>query len=146
MALLEIRRPTPQAGGFYQYSMTEEQVVMPLYSLLDDQRVDYLQAFIFTPDYLQAPPQQEIDRQQAVVESTSDCIIPRLPQVLKTFFLLNHLNFTACCLVNQPTHPCGCDDYMWSSGPPSWQDQACPCQVIAHDNAWSMILTRYFTD
>merc|ERR1719400_2173246 len=53
MALLEIRRPTPQAGGFYQYSMTEEQ----------------------------APPQQEIDRQQAVVESTSDCIIPRLPQL-----------------------------------------------------------------
>ena len=56
MALLEIRRPTPQAGGFYQYSMTEEQVVMPLYSLLDDQRVDYLQAFIFTPELLAGPP------------------------------------------------------------------------------------------
>ena len=26
MALLEIRRPTPQAGGFYQYTMSEEQV------------------------------------------------------------------------------------------------------------------------
>merc|ERR1719400_1573433 len=63
MALLEIRRPTPQAGGFYQYSMTEEQ----------------------------APPQQEIDRQQAVVESTSDCIIPRLPQL-------------AALLTNPPTH------------------------------------------
>ena len=56
MALLEIRRPTPQAGGFYQYSMTEEQVVMPLYSLLDDQRVDYLQAFIFTPELFAGPP------------------------------------------------------------------------------------------
>lgn len=53
MALLEIRRPTPQAGGFYQYTMSEEQ----------------------------APPQQEIDRQQAVVESTADCIVPRLPQL-----------------------------------------------------------------
>jgi len=53
MALLEIRRPTPQGGGFYQYTMSEEQ----------------------------APPQQEIDRQQAVVESTADCIIPRLTQL-----------------------------------------------------------------
>ena len=26
MALLEIRRPTPQGGGFYQYTMSEEQV------------------------------------------------------------------------------------------------------------------------
>lgn len=26
MALLEIRRPMPQAGGFYQYTMSEEQV------------------------------------------------------------------------------------------------------------------------
>ena len=76
MALLEIRRPTPQAGGFYQYTMSEEQVgIMTLIILIfQDDVIEML--------YLQAPPQQEIDRQQAVVESTADCIVPRLPQVI----------------------------------------------------------------
>ena len=76
MALLEIRRPTPQAGGFYQYTMSEEQVENNILNF------DFTTFKWFSDTFFsQAPPQQEIDRQQAVVESTADCIIPRLPQV-----------------------------------------------------------------
>ena len=67
--------------------------------------------------FLQAPPQQEIDRQQAVVESTADCIVPRLPQVIicQPFSYLNICSAPpAVCLVNQPTLPSGCDDNLWS--------------------------------
>jgi len=53
LALLEIRRPAPQGGGFYPYSTEQDQT----------------------------PNQADIDRQQAVLQTTVDCLIPRLPQI-----------------------------------------------------------------
>jgi len=53
LALLEIRKPSPQGAGFYQYGAQEDT----------------------------APPQAELDRQQAVVESTVECIVARVPQL-----------------------------------------------------------------
>jgi len=53
LALLEIRRPAPQGGGFYPYTTEQDQT----------------------------PNQADIDRQQAVLQSTVECLIPRLPQI-----------------------------------------------------------------
>jgi len=59
LALLEIRRPAPQGGGFYPYSTEQDQT----------------------------PNQADIDRQQQVLQSTVECILPRLPQI--TSLLIN---------------------------------------------------------
>merc|ERR1719318_1107414 len=53
LSLLEIRRPAPQGGGFYPYTTEQDQT----------------------------PNQADIDRQQAVLQATVDCLIPRLPQI-----------------------------------------------------------------
>jgi len=59
LSLLEIRRPAPQGGGFYPYTTEQDQT----------------------------PNQADIDRQQAVLQTTVDCLIPRLPQI--TALLIN---------------------------------------------------------
>jgi len=52
-ALLEVRRPQPQGGGFYAYSSEQDT----------------------------ANCQSDIERQEAVVTSTVQCLLPRLPQL-----------------------------------------------------------------
>merc|ERR1719500_2044810 len=59
LSLLEIRRPAPQGGGFYPYTTEQDQT----------------------------PNQADIDRQQAVLQTTVECLIPRLPQI--TALLIN---------------------------------------------------------
>lgn len=52
-ALLEVRRPAPQGGGFYPYSTEQDTVNC----------------------------QADIERQEAVMRSTVQCLVPRLPQL-----------------------------------------------------------------
>ena len=86
MALLEIRKPAPQ-GGFYQYTAqvhikqlhTTQLHTIQLRTAHCTLHTAQLHNCTLQED--QTPNQAEIDRQQAVLETTADCIIPRLPQV-----------------------------------------------------------------
>jgi len=76
LSLLEIRRPAPQGGGFYPYTTEQDQT----------------------------PNQADIDRQQAVLQTTVECLIPRLPQM--TALLINPPYkppvHTTCGVLNVP--------------------------------------------
>eukprot|EP00090_Calanus_glacialis_P000849 TRINITY_DN1059_c0_g1_i2.p1 TRINITY_DN1059_c0_g1~~TRINITY_DN1059_c0_g1_i2.p1 ORF type:complete len:1001 (-),score=360.21 TRINITY_DN1059_c0_g1_i2:284-3286(-) len=76
LSLLEIRRPAPQGGGFYPYTTEQDQT----------------------------PNQADIDRQQAVLQTTVECLIPRLPQI--TALLINPPYkppvHTTCGVLNVP--------------------------------------------